>query len=320
MNDKTRPSDDEPVVRRAKPLVEEEVMPKASTTKPKATPRKKVTAEDMEAKFSVLRADRELRKATRQPREMGKLVRIVVASALGIGTIAFALGIGNAGERHTVEVKANESKVAALTGALEELTPTNGKDATQKLAEGIAAAQKRSGELAAAQQRFASIAYAANMEPGTNDGRPKPAVLKSLEHRKELVEFFAPDSLILTDAEAYTFRTEDLLGPGKIDPRQPWFTRHEATGEKGTAQKIADPKSYVWKTASVTPSGTPDVLTVVWSNTDVKTGELLAWATARYSAESNTFRNLSVNKTTQGDSQSLKVDTAKVSTSEGSKA
>jgi hypothetical protein len=297
-----------PVVRRVKPGTEKAVS-EGSAVEPKAKQRNKITAEEVEAKFAALRAAREARKANRKPRELSKLVRVVVASALGVGIVGFGLGINNAGEQHTVEIQANQSKVASLEGALETLAPANGENTTQKLMDGIAAAQKRSDELAAAQQEFASIASAGNAEPSANNGTPKPAVLKSLEHRKVLAGFFSPESLILTDAEAYSFRTEDLLEPGKIDPRQPWFIRYETAGGEGTARKVAAPDSYAWKTASVTLSGTPDVLSVTFTNSDVKTGELLAWATARYSVKDNTFSNLSVSRTSQGESQQLKVDT-----------
>lgn len=312
MVEKNRLSGETPVVQRIQPADAEKAVsgksPAEPWTKPAAKPRGKVTAEEVEAKFAAMRVNREERKANRPPREMGKLVRVVIASALAVGIVGFALGISNAGEQHTVEVRTNQNKVAALTGALETLSPADGTDTKRKLVDGIAAAQKRSDELAAGQQQFAGIAYTGNAEPGTNDGRPNPAVLRSLEHRKVIAGFFAPESLILTDAQAYTFRTEDLLGPGRIDPRQPWYTRYEPGTD--AARKVASPDSYTWKTASVTLSGTPDVLSVVWTNTDANTGQLLAWATARYSVESNTFRNLSVNKTTQGESQQLKVDTA----------
>ncbi|MGY4541216.1 GH24 family phage-related lysozyme (muramidase) [Arthrobacter sp. UYNi723] len=311
MVEKNRVAGETPVVQRIPPA---ETVNTASgqgnTAKPGTKPRRKVTPEEVEAKFAALRARREERQANRSPREMGKLVRVVIASALGVGIVGFALGINNAGEQHTVEVRTNQNKVAALTGALETLTPADGANTKQKLVDGIAAAQKRSDALAAGQQQFAGIAYAGNAEAGTNDGRPKQAVLKSLEHRKVIAGFFAPEALILTDAQAYTFRTEDLLGPGRIDPRQPWYTRYEPANGNEAARKVAAPESYTWKTASVTLSGTPDVLSVVWTNTDTKTGDLLAWATARYSVESDTFRNLSVNRTTQGESQQLKVGTA----------
>jgi hypothetical protein len=236
---------------------------------------------------------------------MGPLVRAVVASAMGVGIIGFGLGINASDSQHAADMAAAQSKQASLAGALEAVSPDTGKDTTQKLSAGLAAAQKRSDELAAAQQQFAAIAYAGNSEPGTNDGRPKPAALKSVGHRKDLAGFFAPESLLLTDAQAYSFTTEDLLGPGRIDPRQPWFTRYEPAAGPGAARNAADPTSYTWKTASVTLSGTPGVMSVVWTNTDAGTGELLAWATARYSVATNTFGTLEVDKTTQGDSQQL---------------
>jgi hypothetical protein len=322
MLDRDQLPGDEPVVRRVDPADADKTVPEPAPKGPKRSPRQKITPEEVEARFAARRAEREARKANRAPREMGKLVRVVVASALGIGIVCFGLGINNAGEQHAVEVKVNEDKAATLTGALGKLDPTDDKTTKQKLVDGIAAAQKRSGELAAAQQQFAGIFYAGNSEPSANNGTPKPSALKSLEHRKVIAGFFDPESLILTDDQAYSFRTQDLLEPGKIDPRLPWYTRYEPAAGKDGVQKVADPASYAWKTAAVTLSGTPDVLSVVFTNSDVKTGELLAWATARYSVKDNTFNNLSVSRTSQGESQQLKVDTVRSvpGTSKGGKA
>jgi hypothetical protein len=314
MIEKQGPGDGSPAVRRVTPPDAGGSPGRkrpAKQAKPKVAPRTKVTAEDLEARFAARLAERQARKAARAPRGMSVLVRTVVASAMGVGIIGFGLGINTANVQHAAGLKANQDKAASLTGALEAVSPASGKDTPQKVTGGLAAAQKRSDELAAAQQEFAVIAYAGNAEPGTNDGRPKPAVLKSLEHRKVLAGFFAPESLVLTDAQAYSFRTEDLLGPGRIDPRQPWFTRYEpAPGATGAARNASDPTSYAWKTVSVTLSGSPGVMSVVWTNTDAGTGELLAWATARYSVDTGTFRNLTVNRTTKGDSQQLKPETA----------
>lgn len=297
-----------PVVRRVAPPAAVTATAEAPSVPaaPKSAARRKVTAEELEAKFAARRQERRERRASRKPRPMGTLVRAVTASAMGIGIIGFGLGISTVNSQHAADMKAGQSKEASLEGALAAVSPDTGKDTAQKLTGGLAAAQKRSDELAAAQQEFAAIAYAGNADPSTNDGRPRPSVLKSLEHRKALAGYFAPESLLLTDAQAYSFRTDDILGPGRIDPRQPWFVRYEPAGDPGTARKAADPKGYAWKTASVMLSGTPGVMSVVWADTDTATGELLAWATARYSADSNTFGTLSVNVTTRGDSQQLK--------------
>lgn len=313
---------DDPVVRRVKPAVTEQSAPKKRTTALKPPPRKKITPEEVQARFAASRAKREAREAERTPRDMRKLVRAVVASAMGVGIVGFSLGISTASEQHTAVVTTAENRATALTGAIEELMPAEGEDTKQELVDDLARAQQRSDDLAAAQQLFAQIAFGGNTEPGTNDGRPKQSVLAAIEHRRTLAEYFAPESLVLTDDEAYTFRTEDLLGPGRIDPRQDWFTRYEPLTEEDTAeaaedtdgetatgavQGVMDPTGYAWRTASVTLSGTPDVMVVLWTNTDTETGELLAWATARYSVESNTFRSLVVNTTTRGDVFQLKV-------------
>jgi len=271
-----------------------------------AKPRTKVTAEDVEARVAGLLSDRRTRKAARAPRSMRTLVRASVATAMGIGIIGFGLGISSENAQHAADMRAGQTKQASLEGALAAVDPETGKDTPQKLTTGLAAARKLSDSVASSQQDFAAIAFAGNADAVTSDGRPAPATLKSLEHRKALAAFFAPEALLLTDAQAYSFRTNDLLGPGRIDPRQPWFVRYEAATATGGLRPAADPKTYSWQTASVSLSGTPGVMSVVWTNTDTATGELLAWATARYSTETNTLRNLTVTLTTRGDSQQLK--------------
>ena len=315
MVDKNRLPGEEPVVQRVKPATD--TVPEKKAEKPKRPPRKKVTAEEIQAKFEARKATRDERKANREPRELSKLARIVAASLMGVGIIAMGAGITSSTTQHTIEVSANENEAAALAGALEELAPVEGQDTSQLLADGLAAAQARSDELASAQQQFAGIFHAGNTEPSANDGTPGASVLESLEHRRVLAGFFDPSALILTDAEAYTFRTERLLSPGEIDPRQPWYTRYapvadpevdEVLDEDAPAQLVMPPDSYTWENSSVTLSGTPGVMLVVWTNTDTESGDLLAWATARYTVETNTFSSLRVDTTTQGAAQQLRLN------------
>lgn len=275
-----------------------------------APKRTKLSAEDMEAKFAARRAERHARTAGRPPGELNKLVRGGVAAMLGVGLIGMALGMSGAASSHEAAVAANESKIVSLQDAVASLAPEAGGETSEALASGLEETLKRSDELAAAQQQFAVIAHAGNDEPGTGDGRPKDSALKALDHRKALAAFFAPQALTLSDAEAYSFRTENLLGPGDMDPRLPWYMRYEATGDQGSNQKVADPAGYSWRTASVDLSGTPGVMTVVWTNTDSQSGDLLAWTTARYDTESSTFSSFSFYKTTRGESQQLQVGTA----------
>lgn len=302
------------------PVLDADVASWRDAAKPQDNRRPKVTAEDVAADFAARRAERQARRDAREPRQMGRLVRIVAASAMGVGIIGFAVGASAAERQYASDAAANRDKVASLSGALAALSPADGEDPVQTLVDGLSAAQARSDELAAGQQRFSVIAHEGNSDPGTNDGRPKASVLKSLEQRRALEGFFAPESLVLTEAEAYTFRTEDLLGPGRIDPRLPWFTRYEPAGGDAAASKASDPEGYSWETASVALSGTPGLFNVVWTNTDTGTGELLSWATAGYSAETGTFQDLVVYRTTLGEKQQLKPATAGTATTEGADA
>lgn len=278
----------------------------------------KVTAEDVEARFAARRAERSARKAEKPPREMAKLVRLAVASGMGLGIAGFALGLNAAGTEYRASVSANESKIASILEAVNTVSPEAGEgETTQTLEAGLTAAQARSNELAAAEQRFAEIAWDRNAEPAAGDGTPGDAALRSLEHRRVMAAFFSPDALLLTDAQAYSFRTEGLLDPGKIDPRQAWFIGYEPSGEPGKPRTALPPASYAWKAVSVTPSGTPGVFSVVWANTDTGTGDLLAWATARYSVDTDRFNMLAVHTTTVGESLQLSAETTETDIPEG---
>lgn len=312
MVDRKQIPGDEPVIRRV-PAATAPPEPQARPAKARMKPeRRKITPEDVEAAFVRRRAERAERRANRPVREMGKVLRIATASVLGAGIIGCALAMNHEDTEHTATVRVNDNKIAALSGALEELAPKTGEEADTagNMAEDIAGAQRRSDELAAAQQQFAVIFHARNTETSANDGTPGAAALASLEQRRKIAGFFAPESLVLTDEQAYSFRTERLLEPGRIDPRQPWYTRYEDGGQLASA-----PDRYLWKAVSVTVSGTPGVMDVVWTNTDTESGDLLAWATARYSAETDTFNTLRVNTTTRGDSNTLKAGGAQAAPS-----
>lgn len=279
--------------------------------------RKKVTAEQLEARFTARKAERAARKAEKPPREMGTLVRAAVASGLGLGIFGFALGLNSAGAEYRAAVSVNESKIASILEAVRSVAPEQEGETKQTLEAGLAAAQARSDELASSEQRFAEIAWEGNTEPAAGDGTPGNAVLRSLEHRRVMASFFSPDALLLTDDQAYSFRTEGLLDPGKIDPRQAWFIGYESAGEPGKPRAAMPAARYAWETVSVTPSGTPGVFSVVWTNTDTETGDLLSWATARYSVETDLFSMLAVHTTTLGESLQLRAETTETDTTEG---
>lgn len=267
----------------------------------------KVTAEDVAASFAARKTKREQKREERPVRKVSSLVTGVLVVALGAGILGFGTGLSRLDVDHGVAVQTNIDKKADLEGTLLTLRPVEEETLSKTLAEDLNTTRERAIALAKAEQGFAEIAYEGNSEPNLNDGRPNPSILKSLEHRKELTGFFAPASLWLSDADAYGFRTQDLLEPGQIDPRQPWFIKYDqGEGSAETKRKAASPESYGWKVASVDLSDTPGLMVVIFTNVDKNTGDLLAWASTRYSVKENTFSNLSVRRSTIGDRHSLK--------------
>lgn len=281
------------------------------------TGKQKVTAEELEARFTARKAERTARKAEKPRREMGQLVRTVVASAMGVGIAGFTLGLNAANTQYHADVSANESKIASILEAVRTVSPEQEGETEGTLKAALEAAQTRSDQLAESEQRFAEIAWEGNTEPAASDGTPGNAALRSLEHRRVMAEYFSPEALLLTDAQAYSFRTEGLLDPGKIDPRQAWFVGYEPGSTPGQPRTAMSPTRYAWKTASVAPSGTPGVFSVVWTNTDTATGDLLSWATARYSVDANRFNTLAVHTTTLGETRQMQAETTETDVAEG---
>lgn len=287
--------DEAPHVRRVSPQ-QESVEPIVKAKKP---PREKLTGEDVEARFKEFGARLAEKKAGRPVRSMGGLVKTVTACALGLGIVLCGVGLSNANDSHQAESKVVAGQISTVEGSLLETIPAKDLVVAEVLTKDLTQARERSDALAKIQSDFATIAYAGNDDPPVADGLPNVSLLKSLEHGRASVDFFTPESLLLSDDQAYVFRTNDVLGAGRIDPRTSWFIAYDISAETGK-NKASDPGSYGWKTASVMPSTAPGVVAVTWTNVDAD-GNLLAWAAAKYENKSGLFSGFRLNTTTTGD-------------------
>lgn len=288
--------DNVPHVRKV--IVEPEpVAPKVKTVKP---PRKKVTAQDMDDRFKAAAAKRAQKRADRPERNPGSMARVALGGALGLGILVVGMNLNNAGESHTEAMATTVTQIQSIEGELATGIPSKDLVVAKNLDADLAKARARSDELAAVQREFATIAYGGNAEPPSTNGLPGASTLKALEHGRASVDYFTPASLLLKDDQAYKFTTVDLLGPGRIDPRSSWFVAYDISDAIGK-NPASDPASYGWKTASVVPSAAPGVMAVTWINTESTSGNLFAWASAKYDIPTGKFSDFRLNTTTIGD-------------------
>ncbi|MFG2684021.1 hypothetical protein, partial [Streptomyces sp. NPDC048392] len=116
-----------------------------------------------------------------------------------------------------------------------------------------------------------------------NNGAPNKAALEIIKHRRDMAPLFSRDSFLVSDKEAYsTSSLTPFDATTEIDPRHAWYIRYDG-------QNAAAPSTYAWKVETVMPdlsvkdgSGATNQAKVVWLCRDTKSGEVLAWASARY--------------------------------------
>lgn len=288
--------DEVPHVRKV--VVEAEtVAPKVKAVKP---PRQKVTAQDMDDRFKAAAAKRAQKRADRPERNVAAMVRVALGGALGLGILLVGMNMNTAGEGHTQVMTTTSNEIQTVQGELAQGIPTKDLIVAEKLNADLAKARARSDDLAGIQREFASIAYAGNNEPVNNNGLPGASTLKSLEHGRASVDFFTPESLLLKDEQAYKFTTVDVLGPGRIDPRTSWFVAYDISATPGK-NPASNPAGYGWSTTTVVPSAAPGMMAVTWMNTETQSGNVFAWATAKYEVSSGKFSDFRLNTTTIGD-------------------
>ncbi|MFD4475826.1 hypothetical protein ACFWPU_06890 [Streptomyces sp. NPDC058471] len=277
-------------------------MPEERPVAPKT--RKKVTGAELEERFAGWTMRQRERVQVRTPEDNARLIRRSVTAVMGVGILALVVATGVAGESFKASTADTEARIVQLKGQLADAqsTPVTADTAADlsKLTEAAAADAKK---VATGEQAFAALFRQASVQPSPNNGAPNKATLEIIKHRRDMAPLFSKDSFLVSDKEAYsTSSLTPFDATTEIDPRYAWYIRYDG-------QNAAAPSTYAWKVETVMPdlsmknvSGVTNQAKVVWLCRDTKSGEVLAWASARYvhSGTTGAFDHLALVVTAAG--------------------
>ena len=213
----------------------------------------------------------------RIPRRSLVVTGVLLCGAVSIGAAATVAHSAAAAQqaRNDAQIDAREWELRVVRGAkveglLDELTGD------------LASARDLAREVAMEQTLFSTLVLEGD-HAGQGEAALSAAAPDAVMQRERLARFFAPETLAAGDAVG-TSPSATEVGPGQIDPRDPWSV--------GTASD--------WKVVAVTPSEHAGEVDVTWLNTDTESGDLYAWARARYVVDRAVFHDLTVGATTVG--------------------
>ncbi|MFF8914178.1 hypothetical protein ACF08M_12840 [Streptomyces sp. NPDC015032] len=246
--------------------------------------RTKLTGAELEERFEGWTMRQREKVRARTPEDRARLVRRGVTAAMGAGILALVVATGVAGEGFKASTADNEARILQLKGQLDDARSTPVKaDAGAQLSKLTEAAAADAKKVVAGEQAFAALYHQASVQPGPNNGSPSQAELEIIKRRREMASLFSKDSFLVSDEQAYsTSSLTPFDATTEIDPRHAWYIRYDGLD-------AAAPSTYAWKAETVMPdlsakdaSGTTNQAKAVWLCRDTKSGEVLAWASARY--------------------------------------
>lgn len=261
----------------------------------------KITADDVEARFDRWAQSSRERLDQRTPAQNAAVMRRAAFGALFVAMAALTIAHNVHTNHHERTVTENQARIAELKSDYADAQPdaqparlTQVRAMTQL----SAAAAKAGNEVAAAQQRFVELHHNAGHQGdghrGMGNGAPNQATLDATAHRRSLAMYFDPDSLVLTDEQAYSWTTAYELEADQVDPRLEWYIRYDGLRPSG-------PKVYAWSLEVAMPSlAAPDTAQAVWVCREAGSQTVLAWATAVYTGSTRRFSDLEVVVTAYG--------------------
>ncbi|MGW0868970.1 hypothetical protein ACWD3Z_00605 [Streptomyces sp. NPDC002740] len=277
-------------------------MPEEKSAAPKT--RKKVTGAVLEERFAGWTMRQREKVQVRTPKDNARLVRRSVTAVMGVGILALVVATGVAGESFKASTADNEAHIVQLKGQLDDAQSTPVKaDAGAQLSRLTEAAAVDAKKVATGEQSFATLYHQASVQPRPDNGAPNQATLEIIKHRRDMAPLFSKDSFLVSAKEAYsTSSLTPFDATTEIDPRHAWYIRYDG-------QNAAAPSTYAWTVETVMPdlsvkdgSGATKQAKVVWLCRDTKSGEVLAWASARYvrNATTGAFDHLALVVTAAG--------------------
>ncbi|WP_329142699.1 hypothetical protein OIU91_03850 [Streptomyces sp. NBC_01456] len=256
--------------------------PEEKPTAPRT--RRKLTGVELEERFTNWTMRRREKIQARTLEGHSRLIRRGVAAVMGVGILALVVATGVTGESFKTTTADTEARIVQLKGKLADAQSTPVKaDAGAQLLKLTKAAAADAKKVATGQQIFAQLYHQSSVQPSPNNGAPNQATLEIIKHRREMAPLFSRDSFLIDDKEAYSLSSlTPFDATSEIDPRHAWYIRY-------AGQNAAAPSTYAWKVETVMPdlsmkngSGASNQAKVVWLCRDTKSGEVLAWASARY--------------------------------------
>ncbi|WP_405776253.1 hypothetical protein [Streptomyces sp. NBC_01538] len=277
-------------------------MPEEQTAAPKT--RTKVTGAELEERFAGWTMLQREKVQVRTPEDNARLIRRSVTAVMGVGILALVAATGVAGESFKASTADNKAQIVQRKGQLDDArstpVPADAGAQLSRLTEATAADAKK---VATGEQAFATLYHQAGVQPSPNNGAPNQAMLEIIKHRRDMAALFSKDSFLVSDKEAYdTSSLTPFDATTEIDPRYAWYIRSDG-------QNAAAPSTYAWKVETVMPdlsmqnvSGMTNQAKVLWLCRDTKSGEVLAWASARYvhNGTAGTFNHLALVVTAAG--------------------
>ncbi|MEV7953028.1 hypothetical protein [Streptomyces sp. NPDC088141] len=266
--------------------------------------RKKITGAELEERFEGWTIRQREKVQERTPEDNARLIRRGVTAAMGMGILALVVATGVIGESSKAGAADNAAQIVQLKGQLDNAQSTPVKaDAGAQLSKITEAAAADAKKVAAGEQTFATLYHQASIQPSPNNGAPNQATLQIIKHRRAMAPLFSTDSFLVDDKTAYsTSSLTPFDATTEIDPRHAWYIRYDGAN-------AAAPSTYAWKVETVMPdlsvkdvSGMTNQAKVVWLCRDTKSGEGLAWASARYvrSGTTGAFDHLALVVTATG--------------------
>jgi hypothetical protein len=246
--------------------------------------RTKVTGVELEERFAGWMMRRREKGQARAPADNARLLRRGVTAVMSAGILALVITAGVTGESFKTTTADNEARILQLTQQLDDAQSKPAKaDVGAQLSELAEAAAADAKKVAAGEQTFAELYHQADVQPSPKNGAPNQATLEIVKHRRDLAPLFGKDSFLVSDKEAYsTSSLTPFDATTEIDPRHAWYIRYDG-------DKAAAPSTYAWKVETVMPdlsvkggSGATNQARVIWLCRDTTSGEVLAWASARY--------------------------------------
>ncbi|MFD7853430.1 hypothetical protein ACFV6B_03925 [Streptomyces microflavus] len=266
--------------------------------------RTKVTGAELEERFTGWTIAKRERVQARSQEDKARLIRRSVTAVMGLAVLSLVVAAGVGGESFRASTADNKVQIMQLKGHLNDAQSTPLKeDAGGQLLKLTEAAAGDAEKVASGEQTFAALYHQAGVQPSPRNGAPNQATLEIIEHRRGMARLFSKGSFVVSDKEAYS--TSSLMpfdATTEIDPRHAWYIRYDG-------QNAAAPSTYGWQVETVMPdlsakdgSGTTNQAKVVWLCRDTKSGEVLAWASARYvrTGAKGAFDNLALVVTAAG--------------------